>query len=245
MSVSLTPVLEFLSFLHESKKSFSTVNVHRSMLSSTLPAIDGYTVGTHPLVKNLLSGCYNLNPPRPRYDFSWDPAVVFAALTSWGDNESLSLMDLSRKSVILLALASFLRVSEIANIAFHSLNFFDTGLSFSLFKPRKAQRSGPLQTISLSKFMNQTICPVQTISSYVNKTQLLRSHQTEKDHLFIGVTTPHRAVSSSTLSRWIKSVLSSAGVDTTVFSGHSTRSAAASSASRKAVPLDLILSKGN
>ena len=60
LSVPLTDVLEFLASLHTDKKSaYATVNVHRSMLSKTLPHVDGRLVGQHPLVKSLLSGCYN------------------------------------------------------------------------------------------------------------------------------------------------------------------------------------------
>ena len=40
MSPSLAQVLEYVSFLVSSGKAYKTINVHRSMLSSTLPAID-------------------------------------------------------------------------------------------------------------------------------------------------------------------------------------------------------------
>ena len=50
------------------------------------------------------------------------------------------------------------------------------------------------------------------------------------------------AVGSSSLSRWLKTVLSLTGIDSTVYTGHSFRSASTSKASRLGVPLDTILS---
>ena len=68
LSASLANVLDFLTELHLAKKFYSCINSHRSMLSKSLPHIDGRPVGTHPLVMTLLKACYNLNPPRPKYN---------------------------------------------------------------------------------------------------------------------------------------------------------------------------------
>ena len=145
LSVHVNSVWEFLTELFSSKKSYSTINISRSMLSKTLPAIEGYPVGIHPLVKNLLNGCYNLNPPRPRYNSAWDPDTVIKYLSALGDNQFISISALTHKTAVLLALASLLRVSELASISLISVNFSVKGVSFSLLKPRKAQHSGPLQ----------------------------------------------------------------------------------------------------
>ena len=53
---------------------------------------------------------------------------------------------------------------------------------------------------------------------------------------------PRCAVGSSSLSRWLKTVRSLAGIDLTVYTGHSFRSASTSKASRLGVPLHTILS---
>jgi len=58
------------------------------MLSKTLGAVDGHNVGTHPLVIKLLRGCYNRNPPRPKYSSTWDPSVVVSYIASLGGNET-------------------------------------------------------------------------------------------------------------------------------------------------------------
>lgn len=52
---------------------------------------------------------------------------------------------------------------------------------------------------------------------------------------------PYRAISSSTLSRWLKAVLSLAGIDTSIFKGHSFRGASTSKAVSLGVPQDVVL----
>ena len=52
---------------------------------------------------------------------------------------------------------------------------------------------------------------------------------------------PHRAVSKDTIARWIKTLLKTAGVDVNVFSAHSTRAAATSTAHRKGGTISSIL----
>ena len=59
--------------------------------------------------------------------------------------------------------------------------------------------------------------------------------------LFISYIKPHKPFSTDTLARWIKSVLASAGINTSVFKAHSVRGAATSHAYAKGVPVAEIL----
>ncbi|KAK4003501.1 hypothetical protein OUZ56_005261 [Daphnia magna] len=244
LSVPLKSVLEFLTGLHRDGKSYNSVNVHRSMLSKTLPAVDGHPVGTHPLVKNLLNGCYNLNPPKPKYNCSWDPSIVIQFMAQLGKNESISFPSLTRKTATLLALASLLRVSELAAINFQSINFSEESVKFSLLKPRKAQHSGPLQTISIPAIPEEDCCPVHALKAYVKLTGPFRGNS-NINQLFISVISPHGGVTANTISRWIRITLKESGVDTSVFSAHSTRGAAASKASAAGISIDEILKAGH
>ena len=243
MSVPLTDVLEFLASLHTDKKSaYATVNVHRSMLSKTLSHVDGHPVGQNPLVKSLLSGCYNLNPPKPKYDSTWDPEVVIRHISSLGNNVDLSLMQRSQKSVTLLALATLLRVSELASITFESVAFVSDGVKFSLSKPRKAQHSGPLQSLFVARLPDASCCPVNTLNDYIARTISSRSAGAS---VFVSVRAQFRAVTANTVSRWIREFIGSAGVDTSVFGSHSTRGTAASKAAASGVAIDSILRAGH
>ena len=65
------------------------------------------------------------------------------------------------------------------------------------------------------------VCPMITVSVYITRTCNLRNPTDFR--LFISFVKPHRAVSPATISRWIKTVLSDAGIDTSIFKAHSVR----------------------
>ena len=69
VSASLKDILTFLADTFNSGLQYRSINVLRSELSVTLPKIDGYSVGQHPYVVNILRGINILNerPPKPRY----------------------------------------------------------------------------------------------------------------------------------------------------------------------------------
>ena len=94
-------------------------------------------------------------------------------------------------------------------------------------------------SITISEFeQDPRICPLMALKEYLDRTQGL---QNGEQCLFISYVKPHGAISRDTISRWMKSVLESSGIDSHKFSTHSTRAAAASRAKQKDVPLDVIL----
>lgn len=213
------------------------------MLSKTIPAIDGHPVGIHPLVKSLLSGCYNLNPPNPKYNQAWDPSIVIDYMSKLGNDPSTTLSLLTKKAAVLLALASLLRVSELVAIDLHSVFFSENGIKFTLLKLRKAQHGGPLQSIFIPSLSNVDCCPVQALKVYIDRTASIRDPNINK--LFVSTIAPHAGVTANTMSRWIRSALELSGEDTSVFKAHSTRGAAASKASASGISVDEILKAGH
>ena len=67
-----------------------------------------------------------------------------------------------------------------------------------------------------------TICPFLCLKEYIHRTQKLGGTETM---LFISYVKPYKPVSRDTISRWTKATLKLCGIDTTVFSAHSTRAA--------------------
>ena len=220
MSPPLNLVLEFLASLHTKGKAYSTINVHRSMLSST-----------------------QIRDPKPRYESIWDPELVVRFVSGLGENSQLSINNLSLKTVTLIALASLLRVSEMASIITGSVVFSDSGVKFSLSKPRKAQHNGALQVLFIPHLQDVLCCPVCALESYVERTVNSRA-VSNSPHMFIALVSPFPEVSANTISRWIKCFIGSAGVDTSVFSAHSTRGAAASKAATSGLSINAILRAG-
>ncbi len=236
-------VLSYLTHLQLQGKAYSTINVHRSMLSTTLEPCEGVEMGSHPLVVRLMKGCFNRKPPEPRYSSTWNPDQVLSHASASGSNDALELSVLSAKVCTLLALATLLRVAEISSIAL-PIVFSETGVNITLTKLRKAQRSGALQTLFIPSMQDDSKCPVHCLRTYINRTENLRNDR-NSNRLLISHKKPHNSIGSATVGRWIKSYLKASGIDTNVFSAHSVRGASASQAARKGVPVDTILCTAN
>lgn len=67
------------------------------------------------------------------------------------------------------------------------------------------------------------LCPMAALVEYNNRVSLLKA---DRSSLFVSYKKPHSVVTAKTLSRWTCDLLSAAGVDTTLFQSHATRSAA-------------------
>ena len=76
----------------------------------------------------------------------------------------------------------------------------------------------------------------------MDKTKHVRGNESK---LFVSFIKPHSAVTSSTVARWLRSILDQAGIDSKIFGAHSTRGASASAAVRGGVTLDDILKAAN
>jgi hypothetical protein len=57
-------------------KSYSTVNIDRSALSSTIERVEGFQVGQHTKMFLLMKGIYNKKPHAAKYDSVWDVETV-------------------------------------------------------------------------------------------------------------------------------------------------------------------------
>ena len=94
--------------------------------------------------------------------------------------------------------------------------------------------------IKFPVYENANICTVKLFKQYIDVTKSLRSSTT---CLFITKGKPYRPASKDTLARWIKSMLHDAGIDTTIFTSHSTRLASTSKAAAK-LPIETVLKTG-
>jgi len=81
-STSVAAVLDFLAWMYKEGYQYRTLNVHRSAISSVLPHFDGVPVGQLPIVKQLMKGVLQKNPPLPKYQLSWDLDLVLKYLES-------------------------------------------------------------------------------------------------------------------------------------------------------------------
>lgn len=228
-------IITFLTNLFEQGAQYSTLNSCKSALSLIFES----PIGNDERIKRFLKGIYRLRPPIPKYNLTWDTAVVLDVLAAWYPNADLELDKITKKLATLLALVTAHRAQTLTKILINNIEFHSDKVVIKIPDLIKTSRAGATQPLlTLPYFQEKTeICPVNTLSAYLDKTKLLRGNC---QPLFIGLKKPHKSVSSQTISRWIKMTLGECGIDITTFTAHSTRHASTSKAHSLGVNLDLI-----
>ena len=241
---SVDEVPNFLADCFSDGKSYSAINTYRSALSSTLCPTEHLTVGSHPIITRLFKGIYHLRPPGPRYSSTWDVRIVISYLATLIPPEQLTFKILTLKTIMLCALASAQRAQTLCALDLTFMREYPQSLNFKVAERLKTSRLGRSQLEVVLPLLSSdlSVCPKTNVQAYIARTQSLR--QTESgfvSKLFLSHCKPHKPVCSSTIARWIKCVLSNAGIDTSIFKAHSVRSASTSNAYENGIPVQEIL----
>lgn len=231
---SIPNIIYFLTEVFNTGASYGTLNSYRSALSLVL----GSKISSDDRISRLFKGFYRLRPPLPKYDITWSPTLVLEFLSNFYPNNEIHIEHLTKKTVTILALATAHRVQTLQKINVNNIEVHSNHMLVKIPNLIKTSRLGTTQPCLNIPFFRQRpeICPADSLLAYVNMTKTIRSH----DQLFISFKKPFKAVTSQTISRWIKETLSESGIDTSMFSAHSTRHAATSTALRSGVSIDLI-----
>lgn len=189
-----------------------------------------------------MKGVFHLRPPTPRYGATWPVHKVVSFLKKLGSSADLSLKWLSWKLVTLMALALACRCSELQMIEVPGVLFNEHGVKIILLGLTKTSKAtNPSKQFTIDELKEEPLlCPVSTLKHYLSSTKSLRDTPPKEKKLFLSYVKPHKPVTTSTIGRWIVSVLTASGVDAE-FKAHSTRSASVSQAIRAGIPVDAIL----
>ena len=239
-SPKISEAVEFLMTLHSQGLSYSSINTARSALSSILKLDNCDNFGTHPLVTRFMKGIYELIKPKPKYNQIWDVSQVLDYLKTLYPLEKLSLKELTQKTVMLLLLVTGQRGQFIHLLSLNGIQLTSQTAYLSLEEHTKTSRpNNAAAAVTITEFTpDSRICPLTTLKAYMKETETLRNGENK---LFISFIKPNKAVSRDTISRWTKQVLTNSGIDTKMFTSHSTRAASATKAHQKEIPLDTIL----
>ena len=245
-SAPLDYILNYLSDLFDKGYEYNTINGHRSAISSQHQQIDGHLVGQHPKIKSLMKGVARQKPPKPKYTNIWDVDQVLKKFKEMGDNNTLTLKDLSIKTITLLGLVQPNRGSELTDLDLKFMGKTETTLLFHLHNPTKTFKQGKNNNkIEIRKFEEEKkLCPYDTICTYIEKTNEQRQKQ-KTSKLFLSYVNPHKPVGKDTTARWVREMLSRSGINPNIFKPHSKRSASTSKAFSKGASLNEVLKMGN
>jgi hypothetical protein len=193
--------------------------------------------GKYPVTVKFMRGVFKLRKPSPRYKTTWDVNLVLNQLRQL-DNGSISLKQLSLKTVMLLALSTCQRTQTLAALKLSNAKFHQTKVVFTFDIPLKTSRPGYETIVEIYTFHQDVrVCPLSCIKEYMARTKIMRG---QVDQLFVSFQKPHAKVWSQTLGRWLMISLKTAGVDR-LYSAHSVRGASTSKAASR-IDSNIILS---
>ena len=96
--------------------------------------------------------------------------------------------------------------------------------------------------VTFESFSEEVLCPVACLDVYLKRTEPFRD--SSRSRLFLTHIGKHEPVSKDTIRRWLKDLLGLAGINTTLYKGHSVRAASSSNDHRKGAMIKEILRKG-
>ncbi|XP_052239900.1 uncharacterized protein LOC127850683 [Dreissena polymorpha] len=230
-------VLQYLEHLRSINKSYSVLNTHKSMLTQTLPFFGNKWCKDCFLIQKFMKGVFHSRPPVPRYQFVWDVTLVLNFLKSLNPLCNLSLKMLTFKVVALLALGNAPRAQTLISMDLSCMKKEGDVLICVFPNLLKTTKLGRPYVMKIEHFKDEKLCILHSLLFYIRVTKPLR----KSSKLFISYVT-YKAVTSSTIARWLKSVLDLSGINTDYFKAHSFRSASTSAAYAKGCRLKDILS---
>ena len=164
-------------------------------------------------------------------------------LKSLSPPEGLNLKQLTLKVVMLSAPVSAARCSFLHQMDLNFSYFRNDGYVFLV--PGLVRGSTPHKPhleIFLPSFPpDASLCVASYLKRYIDVTSSKRNNSSSRNILFISYIKPHKAVKTSSISRWLKNVLRLSGIDTSQFSAHSTRSASSTLAANCGVSISDIM----
>ena len=246
LSPTTAQILDFLQSLREdpnTPRGYSAICTARSALSSIIELPGGSKVSDNIFIKRFIKGVYNLDPPKTRYATIWDPDVVLKMLNKqpWIPLSSISLLMLAQNLIFILLLITGQRGQFITALDIQGMIRTSEGFHFKINNQdiKQGQPGYRLGLVTIKPYEHdRELCPVALLNEYLHRTENLRGSNSK---IFITGTKPYTAISRDTVSRWVKTILRAAGVNTAEFAAGSTRAAASSKASQKGVPLQEIM----
>lgn len=233
--VTVPNLMGFLMKCFNSGSAYGTLNNHRSAIA--LVSMNDFSQDSR--LKRFYKGIFKLKPVFPRYSTTWDTNIVLDYLNNV-NNDSASLELLTKKLTMLLALSSGQRTQTLSLIKVCDIKSFNDKIIITITSIIKTSGIGRAQPVIALPFftINQNICPAKTLQSYLNRTVNLRNDSNGR--LLLTIKKPHRAATSQSIGRWLKQTLCDSGIDTTIFTAHSTRHASTSAAARSGISVELI-----
>lgn len=161
-------VLLFLTEEFEKGLSYSTINCTRSALSLIVEC----DIATDHRIKRFFKGISNIRPARPKYEYTWDPNIIIDHFSRRPSNEELSLKELSKKLITLLAITTGHRMQTFSFIELDNIRILKEKIEIIIparIKTSKRNASQPI--VILPYYTDKKLCVASTLLKYLESTK--------------------------------------------------------------------------
>ena len=111
---------------------------------------------------------------------------------------------ITKKLAVLLALVLAHRSSDLVRLSLKGRRYSQDGVTLSCVGLAKQSRPGKMtHEVFIASFEDPAVCPVACLRSYERVTRGNR----KSDNVFLATVSPYKAVSSSSIARWIKDTI--------------------------------------
>ena len=201
---------------------------------------NGVSFGKDPHVSRVLKGIFRERPKIPKRLVNYDTNIVIRYIGNLPCNNKLLLEELTLKLTTFLCILSGQRSQSIGALFPKHMHKSET--TFTFYIPKIIKTTTPRfhqEPLEFEAFpQERKLCVHTWLSDYLLRTEGIRENfGMENTTLILSYQYPHHPVKSATLARYVKNFLGQAGIDLTVFTAHSTRSASSSKANNLGLSL--------
>ena len=240
-------ILRFLEYCFFEKKATYIMLTKLLSFASVSRKLSGIPLseGEHLHIQKFMTACFNATPPIPKKQpGTWDFNILLDYLVGLGDNKSLTVNGMARKSLILILLSTMCHRGELLLLKVTNMSVIRGGIEFVLDEPTKTYNHTNftirlnMQKFTLTSFdENPLLCPVKTLLDYLEATTAFWGFI---EPVFICCLGDHtRPATKDTINRWIKIHMSAAGLGR--FDVTSSRHASSTTALLSGIPLDKLI----
>ena len=167
-----------------------------------------------------MKGIFELRPALPKYSEIWDVNVVLNYLKTTDLSNSLTFKQLTLKLTMLLCLTTGQRGQTLhkfdVNYNLEIGDKYRITVCEKLKQTKPGRHLAPLDVLAFKDYRQLFV--VEHLREYLQRTKPLRQKHSQ---LFLSFIKPFHPVSKDNISGWVKTVLESAGIDTSKYSAHS------------------------
>ena len=238
-------ICSFLLFLFNKGYSSSSLNIARSSISFF--SLDLFNLSDDPVITRLFKYFYNVRPLRPKYFTYWPVSKLLNFLAEWHPSDTLTMKQLTIKTVALIALTSSDRGQTLHLMNIKNCTQTESKFTFVIFdKLKHSRKTAKPKVIECSTFDIPSLDVSHYVSEYMKRTEPWREDikdNPRSKQLFLSWAS-RKPVTKQSIARWLRSALDLSGIDSSQFAAHSYRGAGLSAAHNKGASIETIIKQG-